>query len=270
MSKANEAAAWAEAIARDDTNGYDQANRWGPDWDCSSIPIQAYENAGVPVKSRGATYTGNMTPAFLACGFRDVKDSVDLTTGAGLQRGDVLVNVAHHAAICLGNGKIVNAGGNEFSGVTGGQSGDQTGREIRVMPYYLFPRGWDHVLRYEEEDPGDPSPAARDDSCYTVRSGDTLSGIAAAYGVDVYALAKENGIVSIDLIYPGQVLRIPGAGQATQPEPAAPGREETEQERIAALARAVIAGEYGNGLVRMLRLGKDYKAVQAEVNRLLT
>lgn len=268
MSKANEAAAWSEAIAWDDTNGYDQTNRWGPDWDCSSLPIRAYELAGVPVRLHGAGYTGNMVPAFLACGFRDVKDSVDLATGAGLQRGDVLVNVAHHAAICLGNGKIVNAGGNEFGGVTGGQSGDQTGREIRVMPYYLFPKGWDHVLRYIEEEPGEP-PQAREENSYTVRSGDTLSGIAAAYGVDMYALAKENGIVNIDLIFPGQVLRIPGAGQAqdTQPEP---GGEKTEQERIAALARAVIAGEYGNGLIRMLRLGKDYKAVQTEVNRLLT
>ena len=73
MSKANEAAAWAEAIAWDDTNGYDQTNRWGPDWDCSSLPIRAYELAGVPVRLHGAGYTGNMVPAFLACGFRDVK-----------------------------------------------------------------------------------------------------------------------------------------------------------------------------------------------------
>ena len=36
------------------------------------------------------------------------------------------------------------------------------------------------------------------------------------------------------------------------------------------MARAVIAGKYGNGLARMLKLGTKYRAVQAEVNRLLT
>jgi hypothetical protein len=34
---------WAVAIANDDSHGYDQTNRWGPDYDCSSLVIQAYE-----------------------------------------------------------------------------------------------------------------------------------------------------------------------------------------------------------------------------------
>lgn len=43
---------------------------------------------------------------------------------------------------------------------------------------------------------------------YTVRYGDTLSGIAYRYGVNAYTLAHNNGIRNINLIYPGQKLSL--------------------------------------------------------------
>lgn len=43
---------------------------------------------------------------------------------------------------------------------------------------------------------------------YTVKSGDTLSGIAAAYGTSWQHLADINGIANPNLIYPGQVLTV--------------------------------------------------------------
>lgn len=43
---------------------------------------------------------------------------------------------------------------------------------------------------------------------YTVKSGDTLSGIAARYGTTWQALQAKNGLSNPNLIYPGQVLRI--------------------------------------------------------------
>lgn len=52
----------------------------------------------------------------------------------------------------------------------------------------------------------------RHDKCatyYTVYRGDTLSRIAARYGVSVYALAQVNHISNIHRIYPGQYLCIP-------------------------------------------------------------
>ena len=45
---------------------------------------------------------------------------------------------------------------------------------------------------------------------YTVQSGDTLSEIAARYGTTVNRLVSLNGISNLDLIYPGEVLRIRG------------------------------------------------------------
>ncbi len=49
---------------------------------------------------------------------------------------------------------------------------------------------------------------------YTVRSGDTLSSIAAKFGTSYQALAGLNGISNPNLIYVGQVLRVNGSASA--------------------------------------------------------
>ena len=144
---AQKAVQWAREIANDDSHGYDQGNRWGPDYDCASFVITAYENAGIPVKENGASYTGNMYNAFIASGFEDVTHLIDLSSGSGLIEGDVLLNVANHTAMSTGNGMLVEASQNEFGGITGGQTGDQTGQEIYEHGYYNY-GPWDYVLRY--------------------------------------------------------------------------------------------------------------------------
>lgn len=152
----NKAVAWAVAVADDPAYGYDQQHRWSPDFDCSSFVITAWQQAGVPVKTSGASYTGDMYWAFLKCGFRDVTNSINLNTGANLQKGDVVLNTKHHTEMYIGNGRMVKASINELGGVTGGKTGDQTGREIYIGNYYKPSYGWDYVLRYyggEEEAP---------------------------------------------------------------------------------------------------------------------
>lgn len=136
-------AAWAETTANDSAHGYDQDKRWGPDYDCSSFVITALRQAGFALQ---ATYTGDMRKALLAAGFTDATEKVNLSTGAGVQRGDVLLNDSSHTALALGKGKIVQASINEKGTVTGGQNGDQTGREIHIRNYYNYP--WNAVLRY--------------------------------------------------------------------------------------------------------------------------
>lgn len=147
MGKVSNAVNWAVGIANDNTHGYDQTNRWGPDYDCSSLVITAYEQAGVPVKTNGATYTGNMVNVFLSTGFRDVTSSIDLSTGSGLIVGDVLWKSGHTEMVCS-SGKIVGASANENGEATGGTTGDQNEKEIRVRDYYNGP--WTTVLRWSE------------------------------------------------------------------------------------------------------------------------
>ena len=114
MTKTEKAVTWAIEIANDPAHGYDQDNRWGPDYDCSSLVISAWQQAGVPVKTKGATYTGNMKSVFLSCGFKDVTSKVNLSTGSGMKRGDVLLNIASHTVMHIGNGQVVSASKNEI------------------------------------------------------------------------------------------------------------------------------------------------------------
>lgn len=141
----DKAVEWALSTANNPQHGYDQNNRWGPDYDCSSFLIQAWENAGVKVKSSGATYTGNMRSVFLKCGFQDVTSKVNFNTGAGLERGDVLL-MSKHTEMYLGNNEMVGASINENNATVGGAPGDQTGQEIRVRSYYNRP--WTTCLRF--------------------------------------------------------------------------------------------------------------------------
>lgn len=150
MTRTEKAIQQMEAWARADSHGYDQDYRWGEkgDYDCSSAIISAWENAGVPVKSKGATYTGDMRTVFLSCGFKDITNKVNVATGAGLIRGDVLLNTVHHTAMYCGNGKEVEASINEKGTAHGGKPGDQTGKEFLIRNYRNYP--WDCILRYQE------------------------------------------------------------------------------------------------------------------------
>lgn len=153
MTTAEKAVQWALNIAKDDSHGYDQEHRWGPDYDCSSFVISAYKAAGVPLS---CTYTGNMKEDMLRHGFVTVPPPWP----QNLKPGDVLLNERSHTAMYIGNGQIVQARINENGGITGGKSGDQNGAEIRVQSYYNFP--WDCALRYCAEDAQQVPTEAKD------------------------------------------------------------------------------------------------------------
>lgn len=128
---------WAVGIAADDSHGYSQYTRWGPDYDCSSLVISSLKEAGFRVGQ--AVYTGNMRHELTKLGWKWYTDL------SKRKRGDILLNEVHHTAIFLGNGKLVNASISEL-GTIYGTLGDQTGREILVGNYYDYP--WNGFLRY--------------------------------------------------------------------------------------------------------------------------
>ena len=129
------AVSWAEAIAADNSHTYSQAVRWGPSYDCSSLVISAWQQAGVPLKSKGATFSGNMGAVMLANGFERITSGVNFATGKGFKRGDVILDLENHVAMSAGNGKLVEAAG-----------GLSPANSIRVTNYYRW--GQDRAYRY--------------------------------------------------------------------------------------------------------------------------
>ena len=202
-----------ESWAANPAHGYDQTYRWGQkgDFDCSAAVIQAWENAGVPVKTKGATYTGNMLNVFLNCGFKNVTSSVNLSTGSGMKRGDVLLNVTTHTAMYCGDGYEVEASINERGTITGGQPGDQTGSEFLKRKYRNFP--WNYVLRYTEDgETTTKNTVTNGETYHTVDYGDNLWNLAVKYlgdGTRYGEIIEANGLTS-DFLSVGQVLKIPG------------------------------------------------------------
>lgn len=138
----------AERIAADDSHGYDQTHRLGPDYDCSSLVAHCLNLAGYNVAV--TSWTGNLRAQLVREGFMELNPSVPK------MRGDILLNDVHHVAIATDTAHLVEAAYNEHGGITGGQTGDQTGREIRVVAYYDYP--WNVLLRSPEAQSDYPWP----------------------------------------------------------------------------------------------------------------
>lgn len=175
MDRANVAATFHARQCEDPRFGYTQGGgRWGGsdvewweaggvsapfavgDRDCSSSVIDCWREAlrGTPYEGSldAATYTGNMRPVFVGSGLFDWHPMGD---GYVAQRGDVYLNEASHTAMCQSAvpDMLSEFSINEFGGITGGQVGDQTGRESRIAPYYSFP--WDGILAYNRKADGE-------------------------------------------------------------------------------------------------------------------
>ena len=133
-----DAMAWAQKIADDDSYGYSQASRWGEtkQFDCSSFVVSAYKNAGIDVGN--ASYTGNMREELTKCGFEWIPGDPDVND---LVPGDIVLDEDAHTEMYIGNGKLIGAHSNY-----NGSTGDLSGEEIDVGNYYSHP--WDGVLRY--------------------------------------------------------------------------------------------------------------------------
>lgn len=160
MSKIKKMVDYAVEIAKDDSHGYSQVRRWpdeGTDFDCASLMYEAADHAGYKVKRGWPRYTGSMLADFKAAGFTAVPFDGNLSD---LTAGDILLNVANHTEMYIGNGKFVGAHIAETGGVDG-RPGDQTGNEISVCPAYVYSDGWDYVLVPPKETQPAPTPSTK-------------------------------------------------------------------------------------------------------------
>ena len=134
----------AVAIANDNSHGYSQKNRQGPDYDCSSLVYYAFSSAGFSL-SPAWFNTATMGSALRNAGFTELSD-VNFSSSASLQRGDILWKTGH-TEIYIGDNQLVGA----HSDYGYPQSGDQNGKEISVTNYYKTGNNgtsWTKVYRY--------------------------------------------------------------------------------------------------------------------------
>ncbi len=200
----------AEAAARNDCIGYDQNQRdtfgtelakvgYDPakiktkcETDCSKGTIDIVKGVGHllgndKLKNLAATYTGNSRDGFRKAGYEVLTEAKYLNSPDYLLPGDILLNDLHHMAVNITKGSKAGTGSASGGSASGGtSSGTGTG-----------------------------GTAGKSEQTYTVKLGDTLSGIAAKYGTTYQKLAAYNGIANPDIINVGQVIRIPGSGVRT-------------------------------------------------------
>lgn len=128
---------WCE----DASLGYDQGNRWdirdGGECDCSSLVVFALREAGFDTGK--ASYTGNIASELCARGWSRV------ACDGNPRKGDLLLSEGNHVAAWLGD-CLAQASIDENGNITGGASGDQSGRETNTRSYYSYP--WTCYLRY--------------------------------------------------------------------------------------------------------------------------
>ncbi len=151
-ARVESAVQWAIAAANDDSHGYtlNPAARWGPDYDCGTFIVSAFMNGG-GFSFSGFVGTKSMLQSFTNAGFTWIPASqlgITLNNVApdSLQRGDILLDMDRHTELYVGNGMTAAA----HSDRGHPETGDQTGTEVSVAPYYNGVSGisWDGVLRY--------------------------------------------------------------------------------------------------------------------------
>ncbi len=161
-SRVEKAVQTAVAIANDNSHGYSQSRRQGPDYDCSSLVYYAFSSAGFSLSPTWFN-TRNMGTALKNAGFTEITN-INLSNSGSLQRGDILWK-SGHTEIYAGSNKLVGA----HSDYGYPQTGDQNGKEISVGNYYYKGNNgsvWTKVYRYNVSKPSAPSPANIGDNFY--------------------------------------------------------------------------------------------------------
>lgn len=226
---------WAVGIALDNTHGYDQTNRNGPDYDCSSLIGTALHQGGYNVSPR--SWTGNLEQQLRQNGFKECHKP--------WKAGDIHLRVGSHVCMSIDADKIVEASINEKGKITGGKTGDQTGKEIWIHDYYDYSGGWDFHFRAPEAVTVPITDIAKEVIAGKWGNGQDRKNKLTAAGYDYYEVQKE-------------VNRLLKSGY---------------EKPIDVIAQEVIDGRWGNGLARKARLkaaGYNYDEVQKRVNEILS
>lgn len=119
-------------LVNDDSHGYSQANRWGPDYDCSSSIITALKWAGFDTGNASTTF--NMSGELTKHGWERLPYN-------NPKRGDILLNDSKHVEMSLGDGKT--------AGFHSAHGHPETGDQAHEAYVGRDPGGWAAILRYK-------------------------------------------------------------------------------------------------------------------------
>ena len=171
--------------------------------DCSKLTCVALQYAGFEIG--WASYTGNMSDALCANGWKRLSPYVDL------EPGDILLNDGNHVAVWLGD-CLAQASIDENGNIAGGARGDQSGWEVNTRGFYSYP--WDCVLRYtgssDYSGPSDSGSGGGSDS------GHSGGGSAFDWQGDMIGLEDQTGCGDDYAGIPGKPIRniaIEGVGE---------------------------------------------------------
>lgn len=177
MASIDLACNWLKQTADDNSHGYSQAHRQGPDYDCSSHVLNALKAGGFSVNVNG--YTGNMADILSDIGFKKVTDNNCL-------KGDIYLTPGKHTVMAYADGKVVTAAGDKD-----GKTGDSSSKEIYCRDFYTPSYGWTYHFRYS----GIPTtgnenstPSYKVGGTYTVIASDLIvrSGAGTDYSIIGY------------------------------------------------------------------------------------
>lgn len=141
--------------------GYDQGQRWSyldkknkklilnKETDCSALTAGIFYLAGYPINIFGACWTGNIASLVKAAGGKVLR----YTRKEDVRPGDAVVAVGHHVILVLSKTEWLSAEHDERGRSSGGQAGDQTGKEVVIRKPYERSGGWDYILRFPADKP---------------------------------------------------------------------------------------------------------------------
>lgn len=240
MANLAKAVSFMLEMANDNSHGYDQTNRNGPDYDCSSLVSTALHEAGFNISPY--SWTGNMLDQLRKCGFVDCKQPY--------RAGDVHLKVGKHVCMSISSTCIAQASINEKGTAKGGKTGDQTGNEINVKEYYDYKNGgWDYHLRYTGKTTSDTGTMSIDTVARLVIAGKYGNMPERKTKLEALGYNYEEVRAKVNALLSGKELK---------------SNEE--------IAREVIKGNWGNMPERKSKLeaaGYDYEAIRKIVNTIL-
>ncbi|AXR73717.1 MULTISPECIES: lytic transglycosylase domain-containing protein [Auritidibacter] len=179
-----------------------QLLRWNPDLSTRSVIYP-----GQKIKLSG-TSTGSKTPSRPATNTKTTSGNAGSSQSSTytVKRGDTLSGIAARHGVSLST--LLNANGLKTSSII------YPGQKIKLSGTSTGSKKPSRPATNTKTTSG--NAGSSQSSTYTVKRGDTLSGIAARHGVSLSTLLNANGLKTSSIIYPGQKIKLSGTNTGSK------------------------------------------------------